>query len=69
MTLNDKLQQAETAYHRLQTGTMAVSITEDGQQIDFNRANIHQLKNYIDELKLQLGMKSTRRKGPAGVMF
>lgn len=68
MTLQEKLQQAENAYHSLQTGTMAVSIMKDGRRVDFNRATIHQLKNYIDELKAQMGVSSTRRSRPAGVI-
>nr|MBF4265055.1 phage tail protein [Vibrio anguillarum] len=48
--------------------TMAVSIMKDGRRVDFNRANIHQLKNYIDELKAQLGMTNVRRRPPAGVI-
>ena len=68
MTLQEKLLQAENAYHSLQTGTMAVSIMKDGRRVDFNRANIHQLKNYIDELKVSLGTTNTRRRRPAGVM-
>lgn len=69
MSLRDKLSQAEDAYHKLQTGTMAVSIVKDGRRVDFNHANIHQLKNYIDELKTQLGMTNVRRRRPAGVLF
>lgn len=68
MSLQDKLRQAEDAYHKLQTGTMAVSIMKDGRRVDFNRANIHQLKNYIDELKAKLGMTNVRRRPPAGVI-
>ena len=68
MSLQDKLMQAEDAYHKLQTGTMAVSIMKDGRRVDFNRTNIHQLKNYIDELKSQLGMTYVRRRPPAGVI-
>ncbi|MCL9783653.1 gpW family protein [Vibrio sp. S4M6] len=69
MSTQEKLIQAEEAYHKLQTGTMAVSIMKDGRRVDFNRANIHQLKNYIDELKAQLGTPSSRRRPPAGVIF
>lgn len=69
MTLQDRLREAEGAYHALQTGQMAVSITKDGRTVQFSRANIHSLKAYIDELKSQLGMSNTRRRPPAGVRF
>lgn len=68
MSLQQKLLEAENAYHSLQTGTMAVSIMKDGRRVDFNRTNIHQLKNYIDELKGLLGMSNHRRRPPAGVI-
>lgn len=67
MTLQDMLEEAEAAYHALMTGTMAVSVTKDGRRVDFNRSTIVQLRNYIDNLKAQLGIKSHRRLPPAGV--
>ncbi|SDI12286.1 gpW protein [Vibrio xiamenensis] len=69
MTLQEKLNEAEAAYHSLQTGSMAVSVMKDGRRVDFNRASIHQLKAYIDNLKSQLGIKTHRRLPPAGVRF
>ncbi|WP_241746815.1 MULTISPECIES: gpW family protein [Vibrio harveyi group] len=69
MTLQEKLNEAEAAYHALQTGTMAVSVTKDGRQVDFNRANIDKLRAYIDELRGQLGYRNHRRRPPAGVCF
>ncbi|EKO3667250.1 gpW family protein [Vibrio metschnikovii] len=69
MTLKDKLNQAEHAYHSLQTGSMAVSVQKGDKRVEFNRANIHELRAYIDELRAQLGITSTRRNRPAGVLF
>lgn len=68
MTLLEKLRQAEDAYHRYQTGTAVVELDKDGRSVKFNSANIHQLRNYIEELKSQLGMTNHRRRPPAGVM-
>ena len=68
MTNEQKLAEAESAYHQLQTGKMAVSVMKDGRRVDFNRANIHQLKNYIDELKRLVGLTVSRRLPPAGVV-
>ncbi|WP_261900909.1 gpW family protein [Vibrio chagasii] len=42
MTLQEMLQQAESAYHKLQTGSMAVSIEKGDRKVEFNRANIHE---------------------------
>ena len=67
MTLQEMLQQAESAYHKLQTGSMAVSIEKGDRKVEFNRANIHELRAYIDDLRFQLGIGSVRRRRPAGV--
>ena len=67
MTLHEMLQQAESAYHKLQTGSMAVSIEKGDRKVEFNRANIHELRAYIDDLRSQLGIGSVRRRRPAGV--
>jgi len=69
MTLQEMLNEAESAYHSLMTGTMAVSIHKDGRQVEYNRANIDKLRNYIEDLKSQLGLKTSRRLPPAGVRF
>ncbi|GAA03221.1 gpW family head-tail joining protein [Photobacterium leiognathi] len=66
-TLQQRLKEAEEAYHNLQTGQMAVSINKDGRQVEFNRANIDKLKQYIEDLRTQLGLMGRRRR-PAGVM-
>ncbi|ARR46693.1 gpW family head-tail joining protein [Vibrio parahaemolyticus] len=67
MTLLEKLNEAEAAYHALLTGTMAVSVNKDGRKVEFTRADIDRLRNYIDNLKIELGLKSHRRLRPAGV--
>lgn len=69
MTLQQMLAEAEAAYHALMTGSMAVSVTKDGRRVDFSRADIDKLRNYIANLKAQLGIKTNRRLPPAGVMF
>jgi hypothetical protein len=67
--LQKRLEEAEVAYHRLQTGKLAVTVTgKNGQELQFNRTNAHQLRTYIEELKAQLGVGSTRRRPPAGVV-
>ena len=64
--LQQNLKEAEAAYHLYQTGRSVVSITKNDRAVEYNRANIHQLKTYIDDLKAQLGISNTRRRRPAG---
>ncbi|MCD1245838.1 gpW family protein [Vibrio cholerae] len=68
-TLKEKLAEAENAFHQIQMGKMAVSIQKGDRRIEFNRANVHELRAYIDDLKGQLGISNTRRRRPAGVSF
>lgn len=67
MTLQERLNEAEAAYHALLTGSMAVLVNKDGRRVEFTRADIDRLRNYIDNLKVELGFKSHRRARPAGV--
>ncbi|EKO3390396.1 gpW family protein [Vibrio fluvialis] len=67
MTTQEMLKEAEAAYHKLQTGSLAVSVQKGDRKVDFNRANIHELRAYIEDLKAQLGLTNTRRRRPAGV--
>ncbi|HCZ9714731.1 TPA: gpW family protein [Vibrio parahaemolyticus] len=69
MTKQEMLQQAEAAFHSLQTGKMAVSVQKGDRKVEYSRANIHELRTYIDDLRGQLGLSSVRRRGPAGVSF
>lgn len=69
MKKQEMLQQAEAAFHSLQTGKMAVSVQKGDRKVEFSRANIHELRAYIDDLRAQLGLNSVRRRGPAGVLF
>ena len=64
--LQTRLDEAETAYHRLVTGTKAVSIKKDGREVTYTTATVSQLRTYIESLKRQLNIVSSRR-GPAGV--
>lgn len=65
MTLQQKLDDARTAYHQLMTGTKAVRVQKDGRLVEFSRATAHELRNYITDLEAQLGI--SRRRPPAGV--
>lgn len=65
MTLIEKLTEAKAAYHQLMTGKKVVRLQKDGRMVDYGRANVHELRNYISDLEGQLGL--SRRRPPAGV--
>ncbi|MBJ4025534.1 phage tail protein, partial [Salmonella enterica subsp. enterica serovar Derby] len=44
-------------------------VQKGDRKVEFSRANIHELRAYIDDLRGQLGLSSVRRRGPAGVSF
>ena len=67
MTVESKLEEAQSAYHDLVTGAAVVSITKNNRQVSYSQTNKSDLREYIEELKIQLGQKSTRRRGPLGV--
>ncbi len=62
-TLTDRLTEAETALHKLVTGQMAVVVVDqNGERVEFSRANINQLRAYIKDLQAQIaGLNTTRR--------
>jgi len=68
MNPQDQLSEARDALHRLLTGTSTVSIQRDGKKVDFAAANRGDLERYINQLEVQLGAGSPRRRGPAGVI-
>jgi len=53
--LKARLQEAETAYHQLVTGQMAsVVVDQNGERVEYVRANASRLKAYIEELRNQI---------------
>lgn len=57
MTLQQMLDDAKDKLHRLLTGTLVVSITDqNGEKLTFNSANAAQLRTYIQDLEAQLGV-------------
>ncbi|HHL9294616.1 TPA: phage head-tail joining protein, partial [Escherichia coli] len=50
----------------LMIGRAVVSVSKDGRQVQYSRATIGELRQYIEELESALGV-SGRRRGPAGV--
>ena len=62
------LTEARQALHELLTGRRVVSISKGGRQVQFSQANIQELRRYIDEIEVSLGV-SIRRRSPVGVML
>lgn len=55
-TTQQLLDEANAAYHKLQTGTMARVIVDiDGSRVEFTPANKQALYSYILQLQAQLG--------------
>ncbi|ENF2680003.1 phage tail protein, partial [Escherichia coli] len=50
----------------LMIGRAVVSVSKDGRQVQYSRATIGELRQYIKELESALGV-SGRRRAPAGV--
>lgn len=71
LTLQQKIQEAERAYHSLITGTMPrVVVDQNGERVEFTSTNRTQLYNYIQELKSQLPCSAAQRPmGPARFSF
>lgn len=62
----EMLTEARRALHDLLLGKSVVSVTKDGRQVQFNQANMADLRSYINEIEIYIGLPS-RRSGPAGV--
>lgn len=73
LTTEQKLEEAEKAYHALVTGTLArVFVDRNGERVEFTAANRQGLYTYISELKQSLGLLSTGivpSNGPAQFLF
>lgn len=56
MTLQEKLTQAEAAYHDLMIGQKAVVfVDQNGERVEYTRTNAARLQQYITSLKAQIG--------------
>lgn len=54
-TLQTRLSEAETALHDLTIGRREVSVSwSDGQQVSYSKADIPELRRYIQDLKAQI---------------
>lgn len=56
VTYTERLEEAETALHRLMTGNAArVYVDQNGERVEYFKADSAKLRAYIYELKLALG--------------
>lgn len=67
--LQERLTQAEEALHKLRIGEREASVAYDGFQASYTMATMADLQAYIDDLKRQLGLPSTRRRVAPRVIF
>lgn len=67
-TLLQRLSEAESAYHRLQTGASArVIVDQNGERVEFVATTSGRLAAYIQDLKRQLGILPYGSSGPMQV--
>jgi len=71
MTLQQRLQAAEEAYHALMIGESArVVVDANGERVEYTAANAVRLEAYIEKLKIQIANAGRpARRGPAGASF
>jgi hypothetical protein len=73
LTTEQKLDEAEKAYHALVTGTSPrVIVDRNGERVEFTAANRQGLASYITELKMTLGLLTPNAlpvNGPAQFLF
>ena len=70
MTLQDKLAEAEAAYHNLMTGSLArVVVDQNGERVEFTATNASRLYQYIQTLKSQINPAVSYQGGPARFLF
>ncbi|QJR79613.1 hypothetical protein CA267_001780 [Alteromonas pelagimontana] len=63
-----QLAEARAARHKLMTGTAVVRVNKDGMSVEYTRATLTQLNEYIDALA-RVVEGTGRRMPPAGVRF
>lgn len=65
MTDLELLTQLKNAYHAVIMGKSVSAVTKDGRKVEYNAANLEQLKIEIANLERTLGQGG--RMGPAGL--
>lgn len=68
VSIQDRLNEAEAAYHALQCGQAVAEVRDqNGESVRYTAANASRLYGYILDLKRQLGI--TAYSGPMRVIF
>ena len=64
LTLQQRLDAAREAYHKLQTGSLREVVDHNGTRIQYSRTDVEKLKAYIQELEGDLadGIAPPRRR-------
>lgn len=65
MATQAELDSARAALHDLMTGKRVATVQKDGRRVEFTATSVTDLKKYIADLEVQVGI-IPRRRGPAG---
>ncbi|MBJ9275298.1 phage head-tail joining protein [Citrobacter amalonaticus] len=65
MASQSDLDSARSALHDLMTGKRVATVQKDGRRVEFTVTSVSDLKKYIADLEVQVGI-TKRRRGPAG---
>lgn len=65
MASQSDLDSARVALHDLMTGKRVATVQKDGRRVEFTVTSVSDLKKYIADLEVQVGI-TQRRRGPAG---
>jgi len=70
MTAQEKLTEAEAAYHSLLTGTQPkVVVDQNGERVEYTTANSTKLYMYIQQLKREITPVTAAANRPMNVYF
>ncbi len=73
LTLQDRLIEAEAAYHKLNIGEQAAEVRDsNGESVRFTQANQARLRAYIAELKAEIAAETAGtqvRRGPLNPIY
>jgi hypothetical protein len=67
MATQQQLTEAEAALHKLLLGRQVVSVTIDGVETNYTQADLKALRQYVQSLKIELGVSGHGRVPPARV--
>ena len=65
--LEQQLEEAKAALHKLQMGEHVASIRKGDRVVDYTPANIPHLRAYINQMRIDLGGDARLRRSPMGV--